>query len=84
MDIEAILAIVLIFGGGIVIAVSFSPVGRAVAERIRGRAEPQMDPTIYEELERMRGELSELHERVDFTERLLAKGRERESLPGSQ
>jgi hypothetical protein len=84
MDIEGILAIVLIFGGGIVIAVSFSPVGRAVAERIRGRVEPQADPAIYEELERMRGELSELHERLDFTERLLAKGRERESLPDVQ
>ena len=83
MDIEGILAIVLIFGGGIVISVSFSPVGRAIAERIRGRTEPQMDPAVYEELERMRGELSELHERVDFTERLLAKGHERESLPGA-
>jgi len=84
MDIEGILAIVLIFGGGIVIAVSFSPVGRAIAERIRGRVEPQVDPAIYEELERVRGELSELNERVDFTERLLAKGRERESLPEAQ
>jgi hypothetical protein len=84
MDIESILALVLIFGGGTVIAVSFSPIGRAIAERIRGRAEPQMDPAIYEELERMRGELSELQERVEFTERLLAKGRGRESLPGAQ
>jgi hypothetical protein len=84
MNIEGILAIVLIFGGGIVIAVSFSPVGRAIAERIRGRVEPQPDPAIYEELERMRGELSELHERVDFTERLLARSPDRESLPGAQ
>jgi hypothetical protein len=83
MDIEAILAIILIFGGGIVIAVSFSPIGRAIAERIRGRTEPETDPAIYEELERMRGELADLQERLDFTERLLAKGRERESLPGA-
>ena len=83
MDIEGILAIVLLFGGGTVIAVSFSPIGRAIAERIRGRAEPQSDPAIYEELERMRGELTELNERVDFTERLLANGRARESLPGA-
>ena len=86
MDVEGILAILLIFGGGTVIAVSFSPIGRAIAERIRGRAEvaPEPDPAVYEELERMRGELAELQERVDFTERLLAKGRERESLPGGQ
>jgi hypothetical protein len=86
MDIEGILAIVLIFGGGIVIAVSFSPIGRAIAERIRGRAltAPEPDPALYEELDRMRGELAELHERMEFTERLLAKGREREGLPGGQ
>ena len=86
MDIEGLLAIVLIFGGGIVIAVSFSPIGRAVAERIRGKtsSDAEGDPAVYEELERMRGELSELAERVDFTERLLAKSREREALPGAE
>jgi len=31
---------------------------------------------VYEELDRMRQELSELHERVDFSERLLAASRE--------
>ena len=35
-----------------------------------------------EELERMRAELSEMGERVDFTERLLARQREVERLPG--
>ena len=34
---EDILAIILIFGGGTTIAISFSPVGKAIAERIRGR-----------------------------------------------
>jgi len=74
---EDILAIVLIFGGGTLIAISFSPIGRAIAERIRGgggRAEP--DPQVYEELDRMRQEMSELHERVDFTVRLLAAKRD--------
>jgi hypothetical protein len=85
MDIEGILALVLIFGGGTLIAVSFSPVGRAIADRIRGgRSGSEPDPTVYEELERMRAELSELHERVDFTERLLAHARDREALPGAQ
>jgi hypothetical protein len=86
MDIEGILAILLIFGGGIVIAVSFSPVGRAIAERIRGRPEPSagQDPAVYDELDRLRGEMAELQERVDFTERLLARNREREALPGPE
>jgi hypothetical protein len=79
---EDILALVLIFGGGTLIAISFSPVGKAIADRIRGlRAEAEPDPAVYEELERMRGEMSELHERVDFTERLLAKSREQAQLP---
>jgi hypothetical protein len=83
MDIEGMLAIILIFGGGTLIAVSFSPIGRAIAERIRGAIpEASHDPAIYDELERMRGEMAELQERVDFTERLLAKSREQEQLPG--
>jgi hypothetical protein len=82
MDVEGILAIVLIFGGGTLIAVSFSPIGRAIAARIRGREESQADPAVFEELDRMRGELAELQERVDFTERLVARERGREALPG--
>ncbi|MEO8636390.1 MAG: hypothetical protein ABI587_14040 [Gemmatimonadales bacterium] len=82
---EDILALCFIFGGGITIAMSFSPIGRAVAERIRGPRgghEVVPDPVLYEEMERMRAELSELGERLDFTERLLAKQREVERLPG--
>lgn len=36
---------------------------------------------VSEELERLHARLAELEERVDFTERLLATQRERESLP---
>lgn len=79
---ENILALLLIFGGGTVIAVSFSPVGKAIADRIRGRTlDPGPDPAVYEELERLRGEMAELEERVDFTERLLAKQPEQARLP---
>ena len=80
---EDILALLLIFGGGTLVAISFSPVGRALAERIRGGAgDSAPDPVLYEEMERMRQELSELQERVDFTERLLAKQREAARLSG--
>lgn len=80
---EDILALVLIFGGGTVIALSFSPVGRAIAERIRGSnaSAGQTDPALYDEIERVRTELAELQERVDFTERLLAKERASARLP---
>ncbi|HVH69425.1 MAG TPA: hypothetical protein VM716_16260 [Gemmatimonadales bacterium] len=96
MDIEGILAIVLIFGGGALIAISFSPVGRAVADRIRGRsATPgaeeiraelaQHRDTLQADLDTVRQELGELSERMDFAERLLAKQREGDRLsPGTR
>lgn len=74
---EDILAIVLIFGGGTAIALAFSPLGKAVADRLRhGKLPvqaPNADPAIYDELDRLRTDVSELQERVDFAERLLAK-----------
>jgi hypothetical protein len=87
MDIESILAIVFLFGGGTVCAVAFSPIGRAVADRIRGksatadggelRAElADHKEAVGQDLEAVRREVAELAERLDFAERLLAKGRE--------
>lgn len=73
---EDILAIIFLFGGGTLVLLSFSPVGKAFAERIRhGRQPlpaPEIDPALYEELDHVRAELGEIHERLDFTERLLA------------
>lgn len=90
MDIEGILAIVLIFGGGALIAISFSPLGRAVADRIRGRSAAGADEmraelaehrdALQTELETVHRELGELSERMDFAERLLAQKREGERL----
>jgi hypothetical protein len=86
MDIEGILAIVFLFGGGTFAALSFSPIGRAVADRIRGkslggggelRAElADHKEALGQDLEAVRREVAELAERLDFAERLLAKGRE--------
>ncbi|HXI20517.1 MAG TPA: hypothetical protein VNH46_05505 [Gemmatimonadales bacterium] len=82
---EDILAIVLLFGGGAAVAISFSPIGRAIADRIRGvRGVAPPDPAVYDELERVRAELTELHERLDFTERLLAQSRDPSQLPGGR
>jgi hypothetical protein len=77
-----ILAMILVFGGGTAICLAFSPVGRAVADRIRhrdGGAGP--DPAVQEELMRLREDLTELQERVDFAERVLAQRPESNRLP---
>lgn len=77
---EGILAITFIFGGGTLFLLSVSPVGRAIAERIRSHgAVPAQDPELIAEVDQLRREVSELQERMDFTERLLA--REREARP---
>jgi hypothetical protein len=34
------------------------------------------DPAVYEELDQLRQDVTELQERVDFAERMLAKSRE--------
>lgn len=71
---EDILAIILIFGGGTAIVLAFSPLGRALADRIRGHApEPAYDPELVAEMQSLRTDVSELQERVDFTERLLSQ-----------
>jgi hypothetical protein len=78
MDMEGILAIILIFGGGTCFLLSISPVGKALADRIRAKgAPPAVDPELLAEVDALRQEVSELQERVDFTERLLARQQER-------
>ncbi|HXM38841.1 MAG TPA: hypothetical protein VN908_09325 [Gemmatimonadales bacterium] len=77
---EGILAIVFIFGGGSLFLLAISPVGRAIAERIRhgqsppgGAAADQEE--VIEAVDQLRREVAELAERVDFTERLLGQQR---------
>jgi hypothetical protein len=78
MDMEGILAITFIFGGGTLFLLSMSPVGRAIAERIRAHgAVPAQDPELLAEVDQLRRELSELQERMDFAERLLLQNQER-------
>jgi uncharacterized coiled-coil DUF342 family protein len=48
-----------------------------LAERIRGQgARAAQDPELLAEVDALRAEVSELHERVDFAERLLAQRQE--------
>jgi hypothetical protein len=63
-----------------------SPVGEALAERIRTRTQrrwgvtgedPQRVATLESQVSALQGQVSELAERIDFTERMLAERRER-------
>ena len=87
MDMEGVLAITFIFGGGSLFLLAISPVGKAIAERIRRQGMPSLPDEVKQELEetrselvdeigRLRTEVGELAERLDFAERLLARGRE--------
>ena len=79
---EGVLAITFIFGGGTLFLLSVSPVGKAFAERLRRQGAAEPDPEILAELDTLRHEMTELQERMDFTERLLARQREPERLEG--
>lgn len=66
--------LLLLVGGGTLVLLAISPVGRALAERLRARVRPPTDDqaAIHQELAFLRRELTELEARMDFTERLLA------------
>lgn len=61
---------------GIVGVTVRSPVARAFADRLSGKAEPEQQPAVpeevYAELDELRARVTELEERHDFAERLLA------------
>lgn len=76
VDPEGILAITFIFGGGSIFLLAISPVGKAIADRIRHGTQPLgagTEPEVLNELEQLRADVGELQERVDFAERLLAR-----------
>lgn len=86
-----LVAILTIFGGGTLVLLSITPVGKAIAARILKKPLPgEVDEDTAEEVRELRRDVdelrhveqqvSELGERVDFLERLLAKQREAERL----
>ena len=87
--VHAILALKL--GGGYAIPVTIigaigatvvlrGPLGQAIAERIRGGGGSELPPEqVLNELDELRTRLTELEERADFSERMLAQRREGES-----
>ena len=76
VDPEGILAIIFIFGGGTLFLLAISPVGKALADRIRHGTQPigagGTEPEVLNELEQLRHDVTDLQERVDFTERMLS------------
>lgn len=86
---EDVVAIVMVFGTAMLGVIAFSPLGKAIADRLRGH---RGDPAPLVEIEELRDQvaqlsqqISELAERQDFAERLLAQTREKGSLgPGAQ
>jgi len=79
----AFISVVTLIGGFALLM----PVVRALAERLRPRQESgireelqAMREDVAQDVQQVRRELAELSERVDFTERLLAKQREAERL----
>lgn len=80
---EGVLAVILIFGGGTAVLLAISPIGKAIADRIRGtRDEGRGKGTAEaaEEIATLRREVAELAERMDFLERLQARPRDAERL----
>jgi hypothetical protein len=73
------------------VTIVFWPIARALARRLEGR--PGLTPALQQDLEEMHHRLadvdglqqrvSELEERLDFAERLLARGESQATLPRS-
>lgn len=83
---EDILAIIMVFGTGMLAVIAFSPIGKAIAERIRHKdgvplPSEELDD-VREHLQSMQEQVSELAERVDFSERLLAQVKEKGAIGG--
>ncbi len=84
---EAVLAIILIFGGGGLVGIAFSPIGQAIADRLRGPKAAQEREDIAglkDAVAALQEQVSELAERQDFSERVLAQARERGALKPGQ
>jgi hypothetical protein len=74
---------IVMFLGFFAWMIALSPVGKAYAERLRGQnagTTGEGAEQVLQAIEDLRQEVTELAERVDFTERMLAKAKERGAL----
>jgi hypothetical protein len=79
-DIIAVFIPIIAVGGFFTWMISLSPVGKALAERLKhgpvprdGVGTTEEHAELVESVEQLRREVAELAERVDFTERLLGQ-----------
>jgi hypothetical protein len=88
---DALVAISLIIGGVVVVLALRGPLGTAIGDRIAGRGRGRGDAgAADDQIERLQGELddmkhrlTEAEERLDFTERMLARQRQQSAVgPG--
>ncbi|HWO89039.1 MAG TPA: hypothetical protein VNL98_07805 [Gemmatimonadales bacterium] len=80
------LDVLIVFGTMLLGGLAFSPIGRAVADRLRGKADHEPNEELEElrdQVAALRAQVAELAERQDFTERLLAQVKKEKALPGS-
>jgi len=69
---------IIAVGGFFAWMISLSPLGKALAERLKHGPRPENaedQSELTDTVEQLRREVAELAERVDFTERLLGQGR---------
>ncbi len=86
-SLEDMAAVVLLLGVGLILATLIWPLIKAIARRIEGgsagaevQAELEGLRERVRQLEEMQPRMLELEERVDFAERIVAKGREPDRL----
>ena len=72
---------ILTFGA---VFISRGPIGQAMARRLAGHSADEPSDEILElreQVDLLRTELGDVQERLDFAERLLARGRDPERIP---
>ena len=80
MGFMALLIPIVLVGGFFAWMIALSPVGKAYAEKLKGQGaglSGEAAEQVQQALEDLRQEVTELAERVDFTERMLARAKEK-------
>ena len=65
-----------------VIVKVLGPIAVAIGHRLRGGRDSAPDHQLAQEVDQLRTRLAEVEERLDFAERLLARGAQADQIPG--
>jgi hypothetical protein len=84
MDWTGLVAIVMVFGTGMLGVLAFSPIGRAISNAINRKSGAGVAPGLSDAVDELtdrvaalQHQVAELAERQDFSERILARAREK-------